>query len=211
MALKIDNALNQLTFREFSNKKIVVTNTALESFKLQCPRMYMPFGISCFQSEYGTPKYTVDFTLTGHDDESSFVHKFVTEFRKLEDKICDEVVAQSEAIFNGEKKTFSEVKAMFTSAIRGDGGGWPPKLKAKVEVTSDGEVFKTPIYDEHEKLLADEPMRGIYAKSSGRAVLELTSIWFFNGKIGGLWKTDQLVVFAPSEQKIFKEFAFKNV
>jgi len=211
MALKIDNALNQLTFREFSSKKIVVTNTALESFKLQCPRMYMPFGISCFQSEYGTPKYTVDFTLTGHDDESSFVHKFVTEFRKLEDKICDEVVAQSEAIFNGEKKTFSEVKAMFTSAIRGDGGGWPPKLKAKVEVTSDGEVFKTPIYDEHEKLLADEPMRGIYAKSSGRAVLELTSIWFFNGKIGGLWKTDQLVVFAPREQKIFKEFAFKNV
>ena len=48
MALKIDNALDQLAFREFSNKKIVVTNAALETFKIQCPRMYMPFGYRVF-------------------------------------------------------------------------------------------------------------------------------------------------------------------
>lgn len=211
MALKIDDALDQLSFQTYSNKKIVVTNANLETFKIQCPRMYMPFGISCFQSEYGTPKYTVDFTLTGHDDESSFVHKFIKGFRALEEKICQEIVNQSALIFQGESKTIDEVRSMFTSAIRSDGGGWPPKLKAKVDVTSDGEVFKTPIYDEHEKLLTDEPRRGIYAKSSGRAILELASIWFYDGRIGGLWKTDQLVVFSPSEQKLFQEFAFKNV
>ena len=136
--LKITEAVDAIAFRAYSNKKIVVTNRDEDMFKLQCPRLYMPFGVSCFEPEYGGPaKYTGDFTLNGHDEEGSFVNRFITEFRALEDKICDEVVAQSEAIFNGQMKTFSEVKSMFTSAIRYVKSGWTPKLKEKVDVTSD--------------------------------------------------------------------------
>ena len=209
--LKVTEAVDAIAFRAFANKKIVVTNRDEDMFKLQCPRLYMPFGVSCFEPEYGGPaKYTVDFTLNGHDEEGSFVNRFITEFRALEDKICHEVVAQSEAIFNGQTKTFSEVKSMFTSAIRDDNAGWPPKLKAKVDVTSDGRAFKSHFYDEDGNPRTDEPARGIYARASGRSILELSSIWFFNGKIGALWKVNQLTVY-EAEDKSLPAFAFKNV
>lgn len=209
-ALKITEAVGAITFRAYANKKIVVTNRDEGVFKLQCPRLYMPFGVSCFEPEYGGPaKYTVDFTLNGHDEEGSFVHRFVSEFRKLENKMCEEIVAQSGDIFNGESKTLDEVKSMFTSAIRDDegGGGWPPKLKAKVDVTSDGRAFKSHFYDEEGTPRTDAPARGIYARASGRSILELASLWFFNGKIGALWKVNQMTVYEP-EDKSLPSFAF---
>lgn len=208
--LKITEAADQISFKEYGNKKIVVTNADEELFKIACPRLYMPFGMSCFESEFGgPPKYTLDFALTGHDEEGSFVKKFVDGFRRLEERICDEVASQGVAIF-GDVKSPNEVRDMFTSAIRDENAGWAPKLKAKVDVTSDGDVFKTPIYDENEVPLQDCPRRGLYAKHSGRSTLELTSIWFYNGRIGALWKVNQLVVYAPSESKL-PEFAFRNI
>ena len=113
----MDKAIDNLQINEFNNRKIVLTTKQGTPLRVQFPRMYMPFGVSGFTPEVGPTKYNIDFAIKGYDEEDSYMKKFYESVRKLEDKIINAVVEQSEVIF-GSQMSKEELAPMFNSNVK---------------------------------------------------------------------------------------------
>jgi hypothetical protein len=83
----MDNVINNIQINEFNNRKIVVTTKQGTPFRMQFPRMYMPFGVSGFTPEVGQTKYNIDFAVKGYDEDESYMKKFYDSVRTIEDMI----------------------------------------------------------------------------------------------------------------------------
>lgn len=195
--LRFHEALDKLKFHEYKNKKILITTTDDRPLRFQIPRLYMPFGISSFQGDFGPPKYNLDFSLNDYDEDGSYVKRFYETIRAIEDAVIDEVTKQSETIF-GETKTREELADMFNSNIKESTGDHPPKFRVKVKGTVDNkpkaEIFK----GEDKSRLTFELENGLYSRNSGKAIVECgPTVYFLNRMFGVTWSLDQLLVFEP--------------
>jgi|TARA_B100001142_G_scaffold325288_1_gene378588 hypothetical protein len=197
----MDKAIENLQINEFNNRKIVLTTKQGTPLRVQFPRMYMPFGVSGFTPEVGPTKYNIDFAIKGYDEEDSYMKKFYDSVRKLEDKIIDAVVEQSETIF-GTPMSKEELTPMFNSNVK-ESPGREPKFRVKIDTDVDGNI-KPSVYDGDKNPKKDEATNGLYARNSGQAIVELNSVYFLNKKFGCTWKTYQLVVHEPQNLKGFQ-------
>jgi ribonucleotide reductase alpha subunit len=87
----MDKAVENIQFNEYNNRKIVISTKQGTPFRMQFPRMYMPFGVSGFTPEVGQTKYNVDFAIKGYDEDGSYMKKFYENLRKIEDMVIDSV------------------------------------------------------------------------------------------------------------------------
>jgi len=197
----MDTAIENLQINEFNNRKIVICTKQGTPLRVQLPRMYMPFGVSGFTPEVGATKYNIDFAIKGHDEEESYMKAFYDSLRKLEDKIIDAVVEQSESIF-GSTMTKDELVPMFNSNVK-ESPGREPKFRIKVDTTMDDQI-KSPVFDGDKNPKKDDVTNGLYARNSGHAIVELNSVYFLNRKFGCTWKLHQLVVYEPQNLKGFQ-------
>jgi len=201
--LKFTECLDQLVIREYKGRKMVLCTKDEKPFRVQLPRLYMPFGVSGFTPEVGPTKYNVDFSLNGWDEEGSFVQKFYQTLRQVEAKIVETVAENSEEIF-GEKKTAEELTPLFNSNIKeSDGGEYAPKFRVKVDSTMDDRV-KCDVFDAQKNRLTDTLEDKLYARNSGKGIAEAASVYFLNKKFGVTWKLYQLQVFEPERLKGFQ-------
>jgi hypothetical protein len=161
----------------------------------------MPFGVSGFTPEVGPTKYNIDFAIKGYDEEDSYMKKFYESVRKLEDKIINAVVEQSEVIF-GSQMSKEELAPMFNSNVKMSPDR-EPKFRVKIDTDIDGNI-KPNVYDADKNPKKDEATNGLYARNSGQAIVELNSVYFLNKKFGCTWKTYQLVVHEPQNLKGFQ-------
>lgn len=83
--LVMDKAIESLQINEYNNRKIVISTKQGTPFRMQFPRMYMPFGVSGFTPEVGQTKYNIDFAIKGFDEDGSYMKKFYDSIRKIED------------------------------------------------------------------------------------------------------------------------------
>src|SRR6056300_1346631 len=134
----MDKAIENIQINEFNNRKIVITTKQGTPVRIQFPRMYMPFGVSGFTPEVGPTKYNIDFAIKGYDEEDSYMKKFYDSLRKLEDKIIDAVVEQSETIF-GAPMTKEELLPMFNSNVK-ESPGREPKFRIKVDTNVEEQI-----------------------------------------------------------------------
>jgi|TARA_B110000285_G_scaffold217846_1_gene266671 hypothetical protein len=197
----MEKALENLQINEFNNRKIVVCTKQGTPFRVQLPRMYMPFGVSGFTPEVGPTKYNIDFAVKGHDEEDSYMNMFYKSLRNVEDKIIDAVVEQSEVIF-GSKMSKEDLLPMFNSNVK-ESPGREPKFRIKVDTTME-EQIKANVFDGDKNPKKDEVTNGLYARNSGHASVELNSVYFLNRKFGCTWKLHQLVVYEPQNLKGFQ-------
>lgn len=197
----MDKAIENVQINEYNNRKIVITTKQGTPFRVQFPRMYMPFGVSGFTPEIGPTKYNIDFAIKGYDEEDSYMKKFYESVRKLEDLIIDEVVKQSETIF-GAPMTKEELLPMFNSNVK-EATDREPKFRVKVDTTMD-EQIKANVFDADKNPLRDGATNGLYARNSGHAIAELNSVYFLNRKFGCTWKLHQLIVYEPQNLKGFQ-------
>ena len=197
----MDKALENLQINEFNNRKIVICTKQGTPFRVQLPRMYMPFGVSGFTPEVGPTKYNIDFAIKGHDEEESYMHTFYKSLRNVEDKIIDAVVEQSEVIF-GSTMTKEALLPMFNSNVK-ESPGREPKFRIKVDTTMEDQI-KVNVFDGDKNTKKDEVTNGLYARNSGHAIVELNSVYFLNRKFGCTWKLHQLIVYEPQNLKGFQ-------
>ena len=198
------NDIDKIKFHDYRNKKILITTTEDTPARMQIPRMYMPFGVSCFQGEVGPQKFNLDFSLNDHDTEDSYIKRFYDAVRAIESKVIDEVERQSESIF-GEKKTREELEGMFNSNIKLSTGDHPPKFRVKVKGTVDNKMKAEAFKGADRTRLNDELVNGLYSRNSGKAIVELgPSVYFLNRMFGVTWCLDQLLVFEPERLKGFQ-------
>ena len=198
---KITDAIENLEIADFNNRKIVLSTKEGNPMRIQFPRLYMPFGVSGFTPEVGPTKYNVDLALKGHDEEGSYIKKFYDSLRAIEDKIIDNVVEQSERIFQ-KKMTKEELMPMFNSNVK-ESPGREPKFRVKVD-TDHHSMIKAAVYDADKNPIKTEVSNGLYARNSGHTIVELNSVYFLNRKFGCTWKLYQLVVYEPQNLKGFQ-------
>jgi len=197
----MDKALDNIQINEYNNRKIVISTKQGTPLRIQFPRMYMPFGVSGFTPEVGPTKYNIDFAIKGYDEEGSYMKKFYDSLRKLEDKIIDAVVEQSEVIF-GAQMTKEELLPMFNSNVK-ESGDREPKFRVKVDTTMEDQI-KANVFDADKNPMKDDVTNGLYARNSGHAMVELNSVYFLNRKFGCTWKLNQLIVYEPQNLKGFQ-------
>lgn len=197
----MDKALETLQVNEYNNRKIVLSTKQGTPMRIQFPRMYMPFGVSGFTPEVGPTKYNIDFAIKGYDEEGSYMKKFYESTKKLEDKIIDAVMEQSEVIF-GSRMSKEELLPMFNSNIK-ESPDREPKFRIKVDTDLDDQI-KVPVYDADKNAIREIVTNGLYARNSGHAIVELGSVYFLNRKFGCTWKLHQLIVYEPQNLKGFQ-------
>ncbi len=187
----MDKNSENIQLNEYNNRKIVVSTKQGTPFRMQFPRMYMPFGVSGFTPEVGQTKYNIDFAIKGYEEDDSYMKKYYDSIRKIEDMVIDSVTEQSERIF-GKKMTRAELVPMFNSNIK-ISNDREPKFRVKVDTDMEDNI-KAPIYNSDKIVIKDEVSNGLYARNSGHAIVELTSVYFLNRMFGCTWKLYQLVV-----------------
>lgn len=197
----MDKALETLQVNEYNNRKIVLSTKQGTPMRIQFPRMYMPFGVSGFTPEVGPTKYNIDFAIKGYDEEGSYMKKFYESTKKLEDKIIDAVMEQSEVIF-GSRMSKEELLPMFNSNIK-ESPDREPKFRIKVDTDLDDQI-KVPVYDADKNAIREIVTNGLYARNSGHAIVELGGVYFLNRKFGCTWKLHQLIVYEPQNLKGFQ-------
>ena len=204
--LVMDKAIESLQINEYNNRKIVISTKQGTPFRMQFPRMYMPFGVSGFTPEVGQTKYNIDFAIKGYDEDGSYMKKFYDSIRKIEDMIVDSVVEQSESIF-GKPMTKEELQPMFNSNVK-ESADREPKFRVKVDTDMEDNI-KATVYNSDKNPIRDEVTNGLYARNSGHAIVELNSVYFLNRMFGCTWKLYQLVVYEPQNLKGF-QFVLPN-
>lgn len=190
----------KLGFGEYKNKKIVLYHADDEknSVKFQIPKMYMPYGISGFEPPFGQIKYNAEFALYKYNTEGTYINKFYNFLKNIENQVIQHVFGNSELIF-GKAHDLETITSMFNSNIK-ERTDYDPKFRVKVDTVSDTNTIKPTIYDKDSNVLENEASRGIYAKYAGIAVVELASVYFFNGKFGLVWKLVEMKVFEPVQE-----------
>jgi len=202
----MDKTIENIQINEYNNRKIVISTKQGTPFRVQLPRMYMPFGVSGFTPEVGQTKYNIDFAVKGYDEEDSYMKKFYESLRKIEDMIIDSVVEQSDVIF-GKPMTKEELQPMFNSNLKMSAER-EPKFRVKVDTDME-DTIKATVYNSDKNPIKDEVTNGLYARNSGHAIVELNSVYFLNRMFGCTWKLYQLVVYEPQNLKGF-QFVLPN-
>ena len=198
---KFHTLIDTLDILEYDGRKISFSTNEGKPVRIQIPRMYMPFGISGFTPPVGNTKWNVDFSMKGYDEEGNYVKAFYEILTKTEEKIIENVSKQSEQIFH-KHMTVEDLRPMFNSNIKRSPDR-EPKFRIKVDTSADG-VIKAGVFDSERKHLKDTAADKLYARNSGVAIVELTSVYFLNKKFGVTWKLHQLVVHEPQQLKGFQ-------
>jgi hypothetical protein len=202
--MKFTECLDAVKFQPYKNKRIVISTQDDSAMKVQLPRMYMPFGINAWTPEVGPPKFNIDFAMNGWNEEDNYVKRFHDTVLALENKVIDHVTEHSEEIF-GKKMEKDELFPLFNSNIKEASNGYAPKFRIKVDSTTM-DLVRADVFDSSKNRLTDKLENGIYSRNSGRALVELSSVYFLNKKFGMTYKLSQLMVYEPER---LKGFAFE--
>ena len=189
----------ELVFDEYRSRKIDVSFPGDEPARFQIPKLYMPFGLSGFEADYGPKKWNVDFALKGVDEEGGQTKKFYDFIRKIESDVIDRVWSNSQTIF-GRSMPRESVEGMFNSNIK-QSGNYEPKFRAKVDVESGTNAIKPKIFDSNGVELGDVASEKLHSRQTGIAIVEMCSIYFMNKMFGITWKLHQLKVYDVAPKK----------
>lgn len=180
---------------DYYNKRIpICIKENKKPVKVQIPRMYMPFGVSEYVPEVGTPKYNIDFSMKGWDEKDNYVEKFYNFVRDVENAVKAKVSEQSVEIF-GSQITETAINAMFNSNIK-TSGDRDPKFRVKIDDT-------TVIFDVNQTEVTQTLENSLYSQHSGVAMVEIAGVYFLNRMFGITWKVNQLKVYEPQRLKGF--------
>jgi len=183
----------ELVFGAYASRKINLNFPEDAPARFQIPKLYMPFGLSGFEGEYGPKKWNIDFALKGVTEEGGQTKKFYEFLRDIETKVITHVRDNSEQIF-GRPMPYDAVAAMFNSNIK-QSGNYEPKFRVKVDVDPNN-CAKAKIYDSNGAELGDGAVtEKLHSRQTGVAIVELCSVYFMNKMFGLTWKIHQLKVY----------------
>ena len=180
---------------DYCNKKISICSKDTNGVvKAQIPRMYMPFGVSKFTPPVGVPKFNIDFSMKGWNEDGNYVNRFYDFVRDIENKVKTKVNEQSVDIF-GSQLSENEINGMFNSNIK-ESPGRDPRFRVKIAPGAS-------VFDVNNDELTDELNDRLYSQHSGVPMVEIVSVYFMNRMFGITWKVNQLKIYEPQRLKGF--------
>ena len=165
-----------------------------KNLSVQVSTLPVPYGMNMFDKA-GPPKYSVDLSLRGYDDNPK-VKQIYEMFTALDEYMIDQGVANSKTWFKAQL-TRDVVKAFYTPLVRwskdaeGNVKPYPPTLKVQLK-QRDGK-FDVTLFDENKNELKGVPLDELLVKGSQvTSVIQCTSLWFAGSKFGLSWKALQI-------------------
>jgi hypothetical protein len=152
--------------------------------------MYIPFGVKFSVKEWTNyPEYYLDCFLNNSKSDISI--NFKECIGRLDSMISD-LVKQNLTLFNS--KTESPRSDFDYSPILRENGQYPKLMRLQVSRDRNGN-FESFIFDENkQKVPIDENnIESILCKGKTfKTIIECVKVWYYNGKVGSIWKIVQL-------------------
>jgi hypothetical protein len=179
---------------------------------LELPSLSIPYGLNVFDKQ-GPPKYSVDLSLRGADDNDE-VRAFQNFLEAFDEMMIDAGVANATKWLKMTNPDRNVVKAFYTPTLKisKDANGvpkpYPPTVKLSLRKKKDG-TFETDFYNGTERdednnptqFDKETPLEDILPKRAQvTAIIQCTGVWFAGGKFGVTWKAVQMRVDSQSEK-----------
>ena len=156
-----------------------------KALRFMVPRSNIPFGFREYIPFDGNSSISVEISI---DDE-----KIIDKIQKLEDEIIQKISVKSYSIFH-KNMTVPEIKEIFNSNFKNG--------RLRVKHTRNTRLFNSegkPIISD----VSDEDYKDWTAAIS----ITISSVYFFNKKVGLVWNADQIKLWKPETTEL-KGFAF---
>ena len=161
-----------------------------EPLQICTSTLYSPFGIKSVNKEWSNfTEYNLDCSLNQSTSETSMIFK---NFIDKLDIIIQKLVKENLSLFNSKNETANE-NFTYTSILR-ENGSYPKLMKLQFTRDKQGN-FESFIFDEQkEKIPINENnIDNIIAKGKiFKTIIECVKVWYYNGKVGSIWKVVQL-------------------
>jgi hypothetical protein len=161
-----------------------------EPLQLCTSTMSIPFGVKSNIKEWATySEYYVDCFINNSKSEVSQNFKSCVE--NLDEHI-KRLVRENIKMFDSKKETAKE-DFVYSSFLR-ENGTYPKLMKLQFTRDRNGN-FESFIFDENkQKIPIDENnIENILCKGKiFKAIIECSKIWYYDGKVGSIWKIVQL-------------------
>ena len=183
----------------------------------ETPSLNVPYGLNVFDKTPGAPpKYSVDLSLRGADDNESV--KALQDFLEaFDERMIDAGVENASKWFKMNNPNREVIKAFYTPLLKysRDAAGnlkpYPPtvklalrKIKGAPATGTNISYFQTKFYDpsadldakgELSEFARESDINQILAKrSQATAIIQCTGVWFAGGKFGTTWTATQFRV-----------------
>lgn len=179
-----------------------------EPLQICTSTLYSPFGIKSINKEWSNfTEYNVDCSLNQSSSETSVVFKNFID--KLDD-VIQKLVKENLTLFNSKNETANE-NFTYTSILR-ENKSYPKLMKLQFTRDKQGN-FESFIFDEQkEKLPINESnIDNIIAKGKiFKTIIECVKVWYYNGKVGSIWKIVQLKFCERERVKMIDESSEEN-
>ncbi len=186
---------------------------------LEAPSLNVPYGVNVFDKN-GPPKYSVDLSLRGADDNDQ-VRGLQDFLEAFDERMIDAGVENAGKWFKMANPSREVIKAFYTPLVKisrdpqGNPKPYPPTFKLALrgkkgaQAGSDSGSFETDFYNAGEKdakgqiakFTPDTPVDQVLCKRAQvTAIIQCTGVWFAGGKFGTTWKAVQMRVDSQPEQ-----------
>lgn len=183
-----------------------------EPIQICSSTLYTPFGVKSINKEWSNyAEYNVDCSLNQSNSETSIF--FRNGIEKL-DKIIEKLVKENTSLFDSKNEKCND-NFIYSPLLR-ENGSYPKLMRLQLSRDKNGN-FESFIFDENKQKIkiTENNIDEILSKGKCfKTIIECVKIWYYNGKVGSIWKIVQLKL---AERTITKqdsekeEGSFKNI
>lgn len=176
-----------------------------EPIQICSSTLYTPFGVKSINKEWSNyAEYNVDCSLNQSNSETSIF--FRNGIEKL-DKIIEKLVKENTSLFDSKNEKCND-NFIYSPLLR-ENGSYPKLMRLQLSRDKNGN-FESFIFDENKQKIkiTENNIDEILSKGKCfKTIIECVKIWYYNGKVGSIWKIVQLKL---SERTITKQDSEKE-
>ena len=168
---------------------------------VQTPKLRMPFGPDCSESDNGTKRYSVNASLA-HDESNNENLKLFTEVIHTLDTCTKNTAEQLSSVWFGKKQSSEVIGEFYKSAEKkSKNAKYASTLKLKLPTHHATKLPQFDIYNESRELVntvveGDIDLSCLEKGGEMVAIIQCTGVWFVGKTQFGLgWKVVQLKTF----------------
>lgn len=161
-----------------------------EPIQICSSTLYTPFGVKSLNKEWSNyAEYNLDCSLNQSNSETSVL--FRNSIQKL-DKMIEDLVKENTSLFDSKNEKCDE-NFVYSPILR-ENGSYPKLMRLQLSRDKNGN-FESFIFDENkQKIKIDENNINEVLKKGKcfKVIMECVKVWYYNGKVGSIWKIVQL-------------------
>jgi hypothetical protein len=149
--------------------------------------MYLPFGVKSVNKEWSNfNEYNIDCSLNGSDSETAV--NFKNTMLSL-DLAINNLVKENCNLFNIQPN-----QDFAYSSILRENGDYPKLMKLQLSRDKNGNFDSFIFNEKKEKVPINESNieQHLCKGKLFKAIIECVKVWYYNGKVGTIWKVVQL-------------------